>query len=53
MNRGMILDVLKNIPMQIISTNNAIDVHVYLDESLVSVADLDCIAKVYILNSFI
>ena len=36
-----------------ISANNAIDVHAYLDESLVSVEDLDCIAKEYILNSFI
>ena len=36
-----------------ISTNQAIDVYAYLDESLVTVIDLDCIAKVYILNSFI
>ena len=36
-----------------ITANNVIDVHAYLDESLISVADLDSIVKVYILNSFI
>jgi hypothetical protein len=36
-----------------ITINNVIDVNAYLDESLISVADLDSIAKVYILNSFI
>jgi hypothetical protein len=36
-----------------IAANNVKDDPAYLDESLVSIVDLDSIAKVYILNSFI